>query len=282
MSPSMRRVRSVAVALLAGVGATLVATPPAAAAEMRVAIRADGAVQARGAAMVVIVTATCDPGTRPTLTVEVTQRLADRRVARGSGFGAPVNCTGAPEVMRIAIRANGGNDCGGCSSTATPFLATSAFVSATLRDCSQTCDGPTASRTVELVRDVPTFSRPRSATSRSRIYLDAATATVEAGGAGVTVRIPYKCSPTVSSESVNVALLQRTSIDTVTGGRIFPSGWTCTGIKRVGVAVFHADATLWRQGPAYLILSGGFCAPGSGQCEVPYAHTTVTVTAPTT
>jgi hypothetical protein len=280
MFHTSRHVRDGAVALLVLIGTTLVATPPAAAAEMRVALRADGAVQARGAALVVVTTVTCDPGAfRVRLDIRVTQRLSDGKLVHGSGGADRVSCTGSPESLRIAIRAAG--EPSGFPSSAPPFAATSAFVSASLRDCDQGCDGPSASRTVKLARDVPTFSRPRSATRQSRIYLDAATATVEAGGAGATVRVPYKCYPTGTSESLSVVLLQRTSLDTVTSSIIFP-GWPCTGVKRVGVAVFHAEADLWRQGPAYLIVSGEFCTfPGSEDCDRPYAHTTVTVTAPT-
>jgi hypothetical protein len=249
MTHSRCQVRVTAVALCALVGTILVATAPAAVAtDLRVALRDDGAVQARGAAMVLMTTVTCDPDTTffPVLSIQVTQRLAGGTLARGTdNFPRPIRCTGSPQRLRVAIRATGQFSDFPVSS-APPFAPTSAFVTASLLDCNDTCQGVSTSRTVKLAKDVPTFSQPRATTTRSRVYPDAATATLEAGGAGVTVRVPYKCAPTVTGR-LDVALTQRTSSHTITSADV-PTAATCTGLKRVGVAVFHADTPTRRRG----------------------------------
>src|SRR4051794_18897976 len=106
MKHRLYRTRATLMALCALVGVTLVAVPPADAATT-VTVRSDGALRARGAAIVVVVQVACPSvalDNPPSLTVSATQRLADGSLLHGNGFGgAQISCDGSPHAFRIAV-----------------------------------------------------------------------------------------------------------------------------------------------------------------------------------
>jgi len=99
-------------------------------------------------------------------------------------------------------------------------------------------------------------------------------ARVESAGAGVIVRVPYRCSTGVTS-TFSAVLIERTSSTAVTSSGGFEQA-TCSGLDRTGVLAFHAEAAAWRPGSAFLLLTSDIC--GNQSCRPgAYAHRTVTL-----
>jgi len=268
MSHILRKAQSSIIACCVLAGALLVGAPPAYAADSTVTVRADGAVRARGAAIVVVVNVTCSGSAEfpPSLSLRATQRLADGTLLRGSGH-APDVCTGSP--TRVALTAQDF----GTGEGLKPFRVGSVFVTATLQECGfETCETTAASRTVRLADvalGVPTYT-----SARFSLRLPSS-ASLEADGAGAIIRVTYSC-PGDERVFLNLSLHQRTSARVTSAGT--DGRHRCPGLNKTAVAAFHAEAFPWIRGPAYVILNGQACLdPDNQDCATAYAHRLLTV-----
>jgi len=263
-----RVVRTVIVAVGFLIASVLVGASPANAADPTITLRPGGALHARGAAIVVEATLTCPAGVDIGVSVRVTQRRADGSLVRGLGQ-RPLRCSGAAITRRVAassadVRLTGLN-------SGAPFVAGAAFVTASFGICDEVrCVSAVHSRTVQLAKvrmNAAQFSSASLAVSLP------AQATLQASGAGVLVRVPYRCA-TGFTGSFELTLIERTSTAAVTSAADGVAA-TCSGLNRTGIASFHADAAAWRPGSAFVVLTGSVC--GSQGCLPAYAHRTVTL-----
>jgi hypothetical protein len=276
MRQAVARTRAAVVALIVLVGTVLVASPPAraAAAEPSITVRADGAVRARGAAVVAVLTLTCRAsGTIEFISVEVTQKLTSGKLVHGSGeIPGPTSCSPTPRSLRVALTATGFDE-----PVAPPFHAGAAFVSATLVSCAdpdcfdiaQTTSGRTVTL-ADVALELPKFA------SDGITLRQLPKASWEAQGAGALTRVAYTC-PKTRFLILDVFLDQRTSAHLVTGG-FTEVRLSCPGLRRTAVAAIHAEAAPWVKGSAYTTLFAQACSVASeGSCEPVYAHATVTL-----
>jgi hypothetical protein len=267
MTSPLRVTRMVVLAVGFLIASALVGAP-AHAADPSIALRPGGALHARGAAIVVEATLTCPAGMDVAIGVRVTQRRADGSLVRGMGQ-RPVRCTGAAMTRRIAassadVRFTGLN-------SGRPFFAGPAFVSASIGLCDEvTCVNVVSSRTVQLAN--VTLNAAQFSSTSLAVSLPAR-ATLQAAGAGVLVRMPYRCAAGVTG-TFELVLIERTSTAAVTSASDGVVA-TCSGLNRTGIASFHAEAAPWRPGSAFVVLTGGFC--GSQGCLTSYAHRTLTL-----
>ncbi|MDQ3897424.1 MAG: hypothetical protein M3326_09325 [Actinomycetota bacterium] len=129
----MRRLLIGPLAAAAASAALLVGSTSVASATHTVDVAATGTLVAKGAAVIVPVTVTCDPSTMPpfpfpipgpgsSVSVSVTQRSGNR-IVQGYG-GAPVTCDGTAQTVDVLVTASGA-----------PFKHGPAVVTVTMFEC---------------------------------------------------------------------------------------------------------------------------------------------------
>ncbi len=128
----MRRLLIGPLAASAAIATLLVGSATAASATHTVEVGDTGTLIAKGAAVIVPVTVTCDPSTAPpfpfpgpggsSVTVSVTQRSGNR-IAQGYG-GTAVTCDGTPQTVNVRLTAN-----------QAPFKPGTALATATMFQC---------------------------------------------------------------------------------------------------------------------------------------------------
>jgi hypothetical protein len=128
----MRRLVIGPLAASAATAALLIGSATVASASHTVEVGDTGTLVAKGAAVVVPVTVTCQPGTTPfppfpfpggpSVSVTLTQRTGNR-IAQGFG-GAPVVCDGTPQTVNVQLTAS-----------QAPFKHGPAAVTASLTQC---------------------------------------------------------------------------------------------------------------------------------------------------
>jgi len=212
---------------------------------------------------------TCPAGLVVGVDVRVTQSAAGGSLVRGQG-GRAVSCTGTAITRRIAVSSADARITGATS--APPFKAGAAFVTATFFVCDEVrCVSAAHSRTVQaanVVLNAARFSTP------AVVVTLPPQARVQAAGAGVIVRVPYRCSAGLTL-SFSAVFIERTSSTAVTSTPIFELA-TCSGLGTTRFMAFHADAAAWRPGSAFMILNGEIC--GTRECRSgTYAHRTLTL-----
>lgn len=250
-------------------GLLVVTAPTAQAAVATVSLRSVGAVSARGAALVAVVTASCDPSAgNAGVQLTVTQRLRNGRLVHGGGFTGAVQCTSGPHTVRVAMGGSGNS-----RGRARPFQARVAYVSVDLVQCSddgETCTTTTAARSVRFRRG--SLGLPHAVSTRGPLSLTLPRSAVrEADGAGITIRIPYTCAEH-QFLYMDLFVLERTSRRYVTSGYTTP-GFPCPGLDAVAIAAVHAPSDAWTRGSAYAVANGSLCSdPYGGDCGQYYAH----------
>ncbi len=143
------RVWTRAVTALTSVGLAVAVSAGAADAAPRIQVSSTSLVLADGAAVAVPVRVSCDPGTSPNVSVEVSQR-SGRQIATSLGNETDVVCDGSPHDVQVFVTAR-----------VLPFSRGVAFVTANIFSCSFFPFPPSAractaksSRTTHLVPGV--------------------------------------------------------------------------------------------------------------------------------
>jgi len=90
--------------VVGGAGLTLVLGSVAAEAAPRVQVSSTSLVLADGAAVAVPLKVSCDPGTIPNVSVEISQR-SGRQIANSFGNETDVICDGTPRVVQVFVQA---------------------------------------------------------------------------------------------------------------------------------------------------------------------------------
>lgn len=262
-------VRAGLVGLLLVAGTVLSGATPAHAADPGLDLREAGALQARGAGIAVEVVVTCPPGGVFGLSGRATQRRVDGSIVTGYGDRV-VACTGTARVARLTLST--ASPYAGISRAA-PFRAGAAFVTVDTGVCDALgCRTVSSSRAVQVPARL--LDAPR-VTGSELVAALPGSATLEAGGAGVLVRVPYRC-PAGSRGDLEAALEQRTSRAAVTSASATTS-LTCDGTQRSAVLALHAVAAAWRTGVAVVGARGSLCRTDGSECRNHYAQRVVAV-----
>jgi hypothetical protein len=265
--PHVRRMGIAATCAL--IASVLFGMAPAHAAEPGITLLPGGALHARGAAIVVEATLTCPAGQFVVVNVAATQVAADGSLVRGLGQRG-VSCTGAAMTRRLSVSSADPRFTG--VTTGRPFTAGAAFVTASFQWCDEVrCETETHSRSVQAASGVT--MNAAQFTSSSLVMSLPAQATLEAAGAGVLVRVPYRCATSLTG-AFQAVLIERTSTTAVTSSSA-GNELTCSGVNRTGVLSFHAESAAWKKGTAFIILNGDVC--GGQGCLNGYAHRTLTL-----
>ena len=261
--PRLAAIASIAVLVL---GAPLAGLATAAPAD--VTILGTAGLHARGAAIAVQVSVTCSSGLAVSIDVQLSQRVSSYEVRYGSS-AAPVVCDGSAHRIRIGIvpRDQSTGAPGG------PFKVGPAFVTASVSVCSVSCVDASDVRTVDVQSII--LNSPRASTPSLTAWLPP-TGTVEAAGAGVVVRLFYRCSPGVGGQLFG-SLVQRTP--NVTGDTLMTATAKvtprCDGLSHGADLAFDAPGQPWHVGAAFLSLNGSAC--DADTCSDPRAFRTVTL-----
>jgi len=257
--------RLAAIASIAGLVLVAPLASLATAAPADVTILGTAGLHARGAAIAVQVSVTCSSGLAGSINVELSQRVSSSVVRYGSS-AAPVVCDDSAHRIRIGIvpRDQSTGALGG------PFKVGPAFVTASVSVCSVSCVDASDVRTVDVQSII--LNSPRVTTPSLTAWLPP-TGTVEAAGAGVVVRLFYRCSSGVVSQLFG-SLVQRTPNDTLmtATAKVTP---LCDGLSHGADLAFHAPGQPWHVGAAFLSLYGSAC--DADACSDPRAFRTVTL-----
>ena len=252
--------RGTAVLAALGLAAATLAAPASAAttAQPKIHVAKSAAIFADGVGLVVNLSVRCDVGQQGQVFAEATQVVDGGFVVDGSGYASP-QCTGQPETISIGVFGFG------------QFATGPAFVTGVLDICDEfTCTDTTANKTVQISEGGK--GQPAFKGGGLKFKLPK-TATIEAGGAGAVVLVPYTCDVGVEG-SFDGYLSQM-------GDQGFPNTaetgaqLTCTDENRTGVLAFHALSTAWLPGAAFLIVNAyacsdteQFCSGGSAYREI--------------
>jgi hypothetical protein len=266
MTGSLRAVRMVILTVGFLVASVAVGISPASAADPTITVRPGGALHARGAAVVIQATVSCPAGALITVSARATQRKADGSLVRGFAQ-RPVRCTGAAITRRIAVSSADIRFTG--SNSGAPFVIGAVFATASFQMCDDVrCVTAVHSRTVQAAN---VLLNAAQFTSASLVASLPAQAALQASGAGVLIRVPYRCAAGLTA-TIDLVLIERTSTAAVTSsfdGVEAP----CSGLNRTAVVTFHADVAAWRPGSAFAVLGGQVC--GGQGCQPAYAHRTL-------
>jgi hypothetical protein len=199
----------------------------------------------------------------------------DLRVTQIGRDGSPVttyyttniDCKGRVDRLVVGLTPSGGE-----SEEGAPFEPGSAFVSGTVASCTEfECSSADATQSVRLRER--TINRATFTDSALTLALPK-TGTIEAAGAGATVKIGYTCQAGVVGSFFGT-LAQRAG-DAVALGY---DGMeiTCDQIHRSGILAFHATTAAWKAGAAFLTLEGEACDAGYTCAHHPHTFRTLTL-----
>ena len=249
----------------------VVSAGPASAMSVRITIYEKAGLAAGGAGVVLSVSISCSQPASGTLSYRATQKSSDGSIASAAAERR-VSCSGTRQFLRLpATTVDPFSDPRTGRSLQTGSMFASVTADVCDRDLAQ-CATTRAARSVVVTHvtlDAPTYSR------LGMVVALPASASLEAGGAGVTMRIDYTC-PAGGNGGVSADLQQRVSPTTVVGGQDGLQ-MQCDGTARTAVLALHASrAAAWRAGKAFIIVSGAWCNPES--ClQYAFLHRTVTV-----